>query len=93
MTDYNPTVMLWLRQRKEAEQARRVREQLAELTGVLAVTSSVRSPRSVLIKYERAAHLIATVITRCPQSGSVGPAVGYVTPTSATARVVFAGIH
>ena len=52
MSDYKPTVMLWLRQTKDAGQVDRVREQLAELTGVLAVTSSVRSPRLVLIKYD-----------------------------------------
>jgi hypothetical protein len=53
MCDYKPTVMLWLRQTKGADQVRRVHEQLAGLTGVLAAISSSRNPHLVLIKYDQ----------------------------------------
>jgi len=52
MCSYKPTVMLWLRQTQNADQVRRIREELAGEPGVLTVLSSARNARLVLIQYD-----------------------------------------
>lgn len=52
MYEYKPTVLLWLRRITSADQVRNFHQTLAGQSGVLAVQSSVRNPRLMLIEYD-----------------------------------------
>lgn len=53
MCEYQPTVLLWLRQTKSAHEAKQVQALLAGLSGVLGVLPSIRRPKLILVKYDQ----------------------------------------
>ncbi len=53
MRSDKPSVILWLRQTRAADQSRHIQENLAGLTGVLAVLPSAHTPQLLLITYDQ----------------------------------------